>query len=148
MTQWATLADVADYPSPVTVTQAHLDLAQDMVEIEANTTEQASDDGNIAPRDLRLLNRAVIYQAIFIANHPEILTSHDVTSASGDGLSAQYRTADAQLYAPMASRCIRRLSWRMAGLTVRSKRWAPLADDDHGNRDSAVRDDRRSWTPL
>ena len=144
---WATLAEIGDYPSPVTVTQAHLDLAQDMIEIRANTTETASDDGNISPRNLRLLNRAVIYQAIFVANHPEVLTSHDVNSASGDGLSAQYRTADAQLYAPMATRCINRLSWMLCGIRV-GRRATRGFVDDRGNRDSAVRDDRRVWTPL
>jgi hypothetical protein len=142
---WATLAEVADFPSPVEVTQAHIDLAQDMIEIHAGTTEQASDDGLIGTRNLRLLNRAVTYQAIFIANHPEILTSHDVSSAAADGVTAQYRTADAQLYAPMATRCVNRLSWRMAGIRVQ-RRERLLSD--RGNRDSAVRDDRRPWVPL
>lgn len=142
---WATLAEVQDYPSPIDVTQAHVDLAQDMIEIQANTTETASDDGNISPRNLRLLNRAVIYQAIFIANHPELLVTHDVTNASSDGLTASYRTADAQLYAPMATRCLNRLSWRQTGIRV-GKREQYLSD--RGNRDSAVRDDGRRWTQL
>lgn len=142
---WATLDEVGDYPSPVTVTQAHLDLAQDMIEIAAGCTEDATI--NISERNLRLLNRAVIYQTIFVANHPELLTSHDVTSASADGVSAQYRTADAQLYAPMASRCVRRLSWQQRGVRTRPFGAGPdvsLA----ASRDSAARDDARCWTPL
>lgn len=142
---WATLAEVEDYPSPVTVTQAHIDLAQDMIEIQAGTTEEASDEGLIGSRNLRLLNRAVIYQAIFVANHPEILVSNDVTGANADGVSAQYRTADAQLYAPMATRCIARLSWRMQG--IRTARRARMLSN-RGNRDSAARDDQRPWVPL
>lgn len=142
---WATLAEVGDYPSPVEVTQAHLDLAQDMIEILAGTTELASDDGMISSRNLRLLNRAVIYQAIFVANHPELLIAHDVSNASSDGINATYRTADAQLYAPLATRCVNRLSWRLTGIRV-GRRQRYLSET--GNRDSAVRDDQRRWTPL
>jgi hypothetical protein len=143
---WATLDEVGDYPSPVEVTQEHLDLAQDMIEIAAGCTDSGATI-NLSDRNLRLLNRAVIYQSIFVANHPELLISHDVTSASADGVSAQYRTAEAQLYAPMASRCVRRLSWKQRGVKTRPMGAGPdvsLA----ASRDSAARDDARCWRPL
>jgi len=143
---WATLDEIGDYPSPIEVTDAHLFVAQDLVELFANVTEDATDQDLISTRDVRLLNRAVIYQSIFVANHSELLTSHDVTSASGDGLSAQYRTADAQLLAPMASRLINRLSWRQRGLRVQPR--GRYVESDRGSRDSAARDDRRVWDQL
>lgn len=144
---WATLSEISEYPSPVTVTTAHLNQAQDIVEIFAGTTELASGAGNISPRNLRLLNRAVIYQAIFVANHPELLTLADVESLSADGLSATYRTANAQLLAPMADRCINRLSWRLRGIVARRSR-ATADADDRINRDSAVADDNLPWDPM
>jgi len=144
---WATLAEITEYPGGDQVTTAHLALAQDLVEIFAGVTEDASDQDLVSSRDLRLLNRAVIYEAIFVSDHPEVLTVHDVESASGDGISAQYRTANAQFIAPLADRCINRLSWRQRGLRVR-RRGARYDLDDRGNRDSAVRDDDRLWTPL
>jgi hypothetical protein len=143
---WATLSEVQDLPGGEDATQADLDLAQIMIEDLAGTTEVASDQGNISSTNLRRLKNAVIFQTIFIGGHPELLTVQDVTGASGDGVSAQYRTADSQLYAPLASRAVNRLSWRLRGL--RTRKYGQTLGEDEGNRDSAAADDAKEWSQL
>jgi hypothetical protein len=70
----------------------------------------------------------------------------DVEGVSQDGLNATYANANAHLLAPLAKRCIDRLSW-MREIRVGLSRAARLRTD-RGNRDSAVRDDQYAWVPL
>lgn len=111
MTDWATAGDVAIYTG-VTVTSAQVAQAQAVVEIFADTTSDASDAGNISGKNLRLLKQAVAYQAAWITQHPDAFTNMDVSSVSQDQVSATFLHANAQILAPLAKRCIDRLSWR------------------------------------
>lgn len=120
--------------------------AQVFVEIFANTTEQASIDAQISSSNLRLLKNAVAFQAVWLDSHPDVLDAMDVEGVSQDGLNAQYATANAHLLAPLADRCIKRLSWKRAPL--RATRRRRYLADDRGNRDSAVRDDQFVWESL
>ena len=141
---WATADDVYT----ITGRQAsveNLALAQTMIEIFSGTTEFASDDGLIASRNLRMLTSAVAFQAIWLDTHPDALDAMDVEGVSQDGLNAQYATANAHLLAPLAQRCISRLSWFKE---IRISRARSAAAADRGNRDSAVRDDQFAWAPL
>lgn len=146
---WADLDDAVAMGAMVgvTVTQLHLDVAQETVELFSGTTEAASDAGNISERNLRLLEMATRYQAVYVAAHPELFVVQDVTSASQDGASANYAHADAQLLAPLAHRSILKLSWRQRGLRVRRPGML-RPETDYGNRDSATRDDSLDWSPL
>lgn len=142
---WATEDDVVTVTGRE-ATEESLALAQTMMEIFSGTTEYASDADLIASKNLRLLRSAVAFQAVWLDNHPDVLEAMDVQGVSQDGLNAQYAYANAHLVAPLAQRCLDRLSWRRqirAGMARAARLRA-----DRGNRDSAVRDDEFAWAPL
>ncbi len=140
---WATDDDVVTITGRE-ATQESLAAAQVIVEIFSGTTELASDDELIASRNLRHLKTAVAFQAVWLDAHPDVLEAMDVEGVSQDGLNATYANANAHLLAPLANRCIARLSWRRQIQTGLRRN----AGSDNGNRDSAVRDDQFAWTPL
>lgn len=111
MTDWATTGDVTTYTG-VTVTAAQVAQAQAVVQIFADTTTDASDAGNISEKNLRLLKQATAYQAAWISQHPDAFTNMDVTNVSQDQVSASFLHANALILAPLAKRCIDRLSWK------------------------------------
>lgn len=141
---WADLEYVANMGLPET-TEAQLMLAQVFIEIFAGTTETASDEELISAQNLTRLAQAVAFQAVWLDDHPDVVKAMDVRGVSQDGLSAEYLHANAHLLAPMAKRCIDRLTWKRAPLRVRGPR---TTYPDRGNRDSAVRDDQYVWTPM
>lgn len=108
---WATTSDVTSYTG-VTATSAQVNQAQSVVEVFADVTEDASDAGNISEKNLRLLKQAVAYQAGWITQHPDAFTNMDTTSVSQDQVSATWLHANAGILAPLAKRCIDRLSWK------------------------------------
>lgn len=141
---WATDDDIVAITGRE-ATQESLAAAQVIVEIFSGTTELASDEELIASRNLRHLKNAVAFQAVWLDAHPDVLEAMDVEGVSQDGLNATYANANAHLLAPLANRCIARLSWRRQ-IQVGRRRGAYA--DDRGNRDSAVRDDQFAWAPL
>jgi hypothetical protein len=121
--------------------------AQTIIELFAGTTTIASDDELISSRNLRLLQQAVAFQAVWMDAHPDVLDAMDVEGVSQDGLSAQYANANAHILSPLSTRCIARLSWRKE-IRVGRGNWSRRHLSDRGNRDSAVRDDQYEWSPL
>lgn len=146
---WATTSDVATYTG-TTATAAQVEQAQAMVEVFADTTEDASDAGGISPKNLRLLKLAVAYQTAWMIQHPDAFTNIDVSQVQQDGVVATMQHNNALVLAPMAKRCIDRLSWRR----IRSLRIGPMRGAGSGiprrmNLTSAVRDDNDPrWQPL
>lgn len=146
---WATTEDVTTYTG-ATATSAQLAQAQALVEVFADTTEDASDTGNISAKNLRLLKLAVAYQAAWITAHPDQFTNMDLTQVQQDGLIATFTHHNAGVLAPMAKRCIDRLSWRR----IRSLRIGPMLGAERSvprrmNLTSAVRDDDDPrWRPI
>lgn len=145
MTDWATPADVLTYTG-VTVTDDEVIRAQFIVELFAGTTTDASDRGLITSRNLRLLRQAVAFQSAWMTEHPDVFTSVDVTTFSQDGVSATQAHANAHLLAPLAKRCIDRLTWILAPWKARKPNAAVLAET--GNRDTVAYDDNKPWVPL
>lgn len=117
---WATTNEVLTYTG-ITVTQAEVDQAQFMIEMFADTTEDASDAGLISSKNLRFLKMAVAYQAAWITEHPDVFTHVDVSTMLQDGLQFTRGHENAMLLAPMARRAINRLSW-MRNKNLRVKR--------------------------
>lgn len=146
---WATTSDVATYAG-ATATAAQVEQAQALVEVFADTTTDASDAGNISPKNLRLLELAVAYQAGWIIQHPDVFTNIDVSQVQQDGVVATMQHNNALVLAPMAKRCIDRLSWRR----TRSLRIGPMASAGTGiprrmNITSATADDNDPrWRPI
>lgn len=146
MTDWATTGDVLLYTG-VTVTGAQVAQAQAVVEIFADTTTAASDAGNISEKNLRLLKQATAYQAAWISQHPDAFTNMDVTSISQDQVSATFLHANALILAPLAKRCIDRLSWRrIRPIRMGRNRW-PISRTLNTISAAADENDPR-WRPL
>jgi len=143
---WATIDQVHDLTGRE-ASQESLAGAQTIIELFSGTSTVASDNGLIASKNLRLLQQAVAWQAVWLDAHPDVLEAMDVEGVSQDGLSAQYANANAHLLAPLASRCLNRLSWRKE-IRVSKGLWSRRHLSDRGNRDSAVRDDQYEWSPL
>jgi len=115
---WATTSDVIAYTG-INATTVQVDQAQGVVEMFADVTE---DSITLAPTNLRLLKQAVAYQAAWITQHPDWATSMDTTNVSQDQVSATFLHANAGILAPLAKRCIDRLSWkRNRGLQIRRR---------------------------
>jgi hypothetical protein len=108
---WATVGEVLTYTG-IEVTEAEVQQAQFIVELFADTTEEASDAGNISSKNLRFLRMAVAYQAAWITEHPDLFTHVDVSTMLQDGLQFTRGNENATLLAPFARRAINRLSWR------------------------------------
>jgi hypothetical protein len=144
---WATTGDVPKYTG-LTATEAQVAQAQFVVELFADTTEDASDAGNISPKNLRLLTQAVAYQAAWITQHPDAFTNMDTTSVSQDQVSATWLHANAHLLAPLAKRAIDRLSWkRIRPLRIRRRGGYQIPRTM--NLTSAVMDENDPrWRPI
>lgn len=118
---WATTGDVLFYTG-LTATNAQVAQAQAVIELFADTTESASNAGNISEKNLRILKQAVAYQAGWITEHPDVFTSMDTTSVSQDQVAATWAHANAGILAPLAKRCVDRLSWkRIRPLRIRKR---------------------------
>lgn len=141
---WADADDVTNITGREASAEA-LAAAQVMVEIFSGASTASSDAELISSRNLTRLRQAVAFQAVWLDAHPDVLETMDVKGVSQDGLSAEYAHANAHLLAPMAHRCITRLSWRTAPLRARPARGY---GSDRGDRNSAVADDRYVWDPL
>lgn len=144
---WVTPEDVQNITRQ-DVTEANIAVAQEIVAMEAGVDPEFDLDPDTTPvssGNRSKLVRAVAFQAVWVAAHPDVLETMDVTGVSQDGLSATYSAQNAHFLAPLAARYIRRLSWRLAPLRPRRGRGALL---DRGNRDSVERDDQFEWSPM
>lgn len=141
---WADADDVEVLTGIDDATDAELIRAQRIIEIYVGVTFDATID---SPRNLRHLNSAVAYQMAWMRFQPGLFIHSDVDNVSQDGHSHTPAHDAAALVAPLAMRCIRRLTWMQKSLRVRSRSRAGDYDD-YGSRDSAVADDARIWIPL
>lgn len=154
-TNWAVAADVLSITG-VTVTDAQVLTAQFIIEIFADISPDASFDSNlggiatglISQKNLRYLKFAVCYQAAWMLAHPDTFTNVDATNMSQDGVSFTHSNINAGVLAPLAKRCVDRLTWRRPNRSIRiAKRLDPSFQYNFGSRDSAPADDARDWTP-
>lgn len=107
---WATISDV-DAVTGLTVDAVAISRATSTLETITGLIESV-DRPDITDRDRHWLNLMTCYQTAFMADNPDLFTRNDVTSASQDGESASYRNVDSHLFAPLARKAYRRLSWR------------------------------------
>ncbi|HEX8106102.1 MAG TPA: hypothetical protein VF516_00175 [Kofleriaceae bacterium] len=145
MGTWATIETVFAVTRRE-VSEDDLALAQSIIEDFAGTDVDFTDDSAIGTRNQRYLRKAVCWQAAWLSTHPDALDAMDVTGVSGDGVSAQHATDTAAFMAPMARRCLNRVTWRNGPIRIRPGRRAGVVDS--GDRDDAVRDDAFVWSPL
>lgn len=145
---WASIQDVATYTG-VTVTDPQIVQAQSIIELFADTTEDASDNGLIAGKNLRLLKMAVAYQAAWMLSSPDLFTHQDAQSVQQDSVSYTAPHANASLLAPLAKRCVDRLSWkRIRGLRVGPMVGRRRVPQQVNATDAVLDDNDPRWRPL
>lgn len=142
---WATPTDV-DGVVGLTVDLAAISRATSTLETITGLIE-AVDRPDITDRDRHFLKLMTCYQVGFMADNPDLFSRADVTSASQDGESANYRNADSHLFAPLARKAYRRLSWRSLRLL------SPLGGSGVAAKltrdvNSEAFDDALPWSPL
>lgn len=146
MSTWATVEDV-DNITGIEVTAGQLLQAQGVVEIFADATTDASDAGRISPKNLGKLKKATAYQAAWISEHPDAFTNLDLKDATQDGMSFTLLHANSGVLAPMAKRCIDRLSWkRTKSLRIRKRLNIRLRDVRAS--DLVEADNQPPWEPM
>lgn len=106
---WATAAEALALTGR-TVTDEQVAQAQAVIELFADVTQDA--DADQSAKTLRLLNRAVSWQAAWMATQIDVDARVDVTTLSQDGTSTTFAGDDAQVLAPLAKRCLDRLPWK------------------------------------
>jgi hypothetical protein len=125
MANWATTADVMTYTG-VAVVEQDVTEAQGVIDVYAGVTEEAR--SNLKSRDIRLLKQAVCYQAAWAAGQQDVFSRVDVSNVNQDGMQFTVTEPDAMIIAPLAKRCLDRLTWRKSrSVNVRST-------DSLGNR--------------
>lgn len=120
MTTWTT-PDRASTWTRTALDQRALDAAYPIVELFAGVTVDVQD--SLKPRDVRLLAYAEAYQAAWMASQADVTGRMDVTQVVQDGVQYSKDDPDAHVLAPLAKRCINRLSWR------KSRTLQPLTPD-------------------
>ena len=145
---WATAQDVID-KTGMTVSDAVLKQAQAVVELFSDTSEDASDAGNISPKNLRMLNLAVCYQAAWITQHPDAFTNIDLTNFNQDQVSGTLAHANALILAPLAKRAIDRLSWkRIRPLRIGARANYGLIPPTMNTTSAVLDDNDPRWRPI
>lgn len=144
-TSWALPADV-DSVVGLTVTTTEISRAVATLETITGLIE-AVDRPDITDRDRHFLKLMTCYQVAFMDENPDLFARADVTSASQDGESASFRNVDSHLFAPLARKAYRRLSWRSLRIlspTGGDGRAAAVSTDVN----SESFDDALPWVPM
>ncbi len=107
---WATAEDVQALTGKV-VGDDVIQQATGVIELSQGGRLAALDSTTVSGRNLDWLRRAVAYQAAWMVDQPGSFERMDVTTSTQDGASATMKP-DALVLAPLARRCLKRLTWR------------------------------------
>src|SRR5690606_12174704 len=108
---WASAEDTLAMTG-VQVTEDLLAQAQGVIDVFSGVTEGAEQE--ISARNRRLLRSAVAYQAAWMVGQIDVMTRTDVSQLRQDGSEFTAAHPDSLVLAPLAKRCLDRLSWRGA----------------------------------
>lgn len=149
---WITAADASTVTGE-TIADADVAKAMPIIEIFSGVTTDATPD--LRSKDLRMLRYATAYQAAWMKPNASVLTGSDIQSASQDSVSFTRFTeghADAGVLAPLASRCLQRLSWRRSKTVQSYSAWDYLERrryaGDEGPFEDEPEDEYGEWRPL
>lgn len=142
---WATPTDV-DAVVGLTVDLAAISRATSTLETITGLIE-AVDRPDITDRDRHFLKLMTCYQVAFMADHPDLFSREDITSGSQDGESASFRNVDSHLFAPLARKAYRRLSWRSLRMLSPAGGVGKLGGV-RTDVNSEAFDDRLPWSPV
>lgn len=141
---WATPADVANVVG-LTVDEAAI--ARAVATLETITGLIASvSRPDVSDRDRHFLKLMTCYQVAFMRDNPDLFSRADVTSASQDGQSASFRNVDSHLFAPLARKSYRRLSWNALRALIPGGGVPTAATGRDVNSESF--DDALPWSPV
>lgn len=107
---WCTAQDVQTLTGK-TVQDSDVDQATAVVELLGGALVASAATSILSTRNLEWLRRAVAYQAAFMVEYPDYFTRMDVSMFTQDSTSATIKS-DGLVLAPLARRCLKRLSWR------------------------------------
>ena len=142
---WATIANV-DEVTGLTVDQKAINRAVSTLETITGLIE-AVDRPDITDRDKHWLKLMTCYQVAFMADNPDLFSREDITSGSQDGESSAYRNVDSHLFAPLARKSYRRLSWRTRRL-ISVSGGAAAETSSRIDVNSEAFDDLLPWSPV
>lgn len=108
MTTWATPTEASDW-TRCSLDQQDLNAAYPIITIWAGVTTDARP--TLKPRDLLMLQYAEAYQAAWMQSQVDVTGRMDVTQVVQDGAQYSVNDPDAMVLAPLAKRCVQRLSW-------------------------------------
>ncbi len=111
---WCTPQDVQDFTGQV-VSPDDVTAAQTIVEQVVRRVWRSSDSTS---RDYYWLQRGVAWQAVYLAQHPEVLSMMGVQSASQDGMSFSLPPGTKTFLAPLALAALSNL-FRASNTTIR-----------------------------
>jgi hypothetical protein len=146
MPKWATIEDVANVTN-VVVDQKAVDRAVATLETVTGLIESV-DRPDISDRDRHYLKLMTCYQTAFMHDNPDIFSRADVVAASQDGESASFRNVDSHLFAPLARKAYRRLSWRGIRALLPGGGTATSATSTAVDVNSEAFDDSLPWAPV
>lgn len=142
---WATPADVVSLTgSPAD--EVLLGQAQALIEMKIGRTEETA-TAEMTPRDLEWLRRAVAYQASWMAGSPDLFQRLDVTQLTQDGMQATFR-GDGQIYAPLAKKACRQLSWLGSSKSVPIEPFQPDVTFRYPVGGPVIDYEGEPWQPL
>lgn len=111
---WCTVADVATFTGQ-TVAPEDVTAAQTIVEQAIRRVYRATD---VNSHDYYWLQRGVAWQAVYLAQHPEVLSMMGVQSVSQDGMSFTVQPGKKLHLAPLAIDALNNL-FRGSNTTIR-----------------------------
>lgn len=139
-----TVADVKT-ATGTDVTATELLLATGIVEACAGV-DLSTGTAYYRPSDLGKLKRAVVWQAVYVHGHPELLTAEPgLVSASANGASKTLEPGAETELAPLAARVLKGLSWRSRVKTSLPER---ELDRSLRSQDPVHDEGRQQWVPL
>ena len=142
---WATPEEVLAMTGE-TVTEQHVTLASAMIDTYAGVSEDLPENA-LSPRDRRALQRATIWQAVWVRDKPGLLTAREGhTATSADSVMVQRESHADIMLAPLAQRELRNLSW-YSTRTLRGSR-LPRPLPSNINFLSEESDDTHPWKSL
>lgn len=111
---WCTVSDVATITGQ-TVAPEDVTAAQAIIEAHIRRVWRSTDS---ATRDYYWLQRGVAWQAVYLSQHPEVLSMMGVQSASQDGMSFSMPQGGRVFIAPLAVHALNNL-FRASNTTIR-----------------------------
>lgn len=109
---WATPVEASSITG-LNITQSELDIAQGILELWVGDIDEKRLP-KVKSRDVKLLKKAVSYQAAWMQSKPALFERSDVDNVIQESYQFVKGDQDTHVLAPLAKNAIMKLSWRRA----------------------------------